>query len=179
MNDYPIPNIESLQLDHKIISIEYLPHVKNFSCGNHSMDFFLQVEAYPSHIIRESSTTLVFYQNQIVGYYTLQHTLLSSLIDDPAISKEQHVLDIARLAVSDHFQNKGIGVEIVNHILHMAIQLNERYIVLDALKEKWTWYRDKFNFESLFEVDLIHDSPFVTMFMDLYDEDLIKKYYDE
>lgn len=179
MNDYPIPNIILSQLEHKIISIDDLPHLRNFSCGNGSMDFFLQVEAYPSHITRKSSTTLVFSQKQVVGYYTLQHTLLSSLIDDPTISKEQQVLDIARLAVHDKFQNKGIGVEIVNHILHMAIQLNERYIVLDVLKEKWTWYQNKFKFENLFEVDLINESSFVTMFMDLYDQDLIEEYYDE
>lgn len=177
MNDYLIPN--NRPLEHRIISIEDLPHLRNFSCGNHSMDFFLQAEAYPSHIVRDSSTTLVFYQNQIIGYYTLQHTPLSSLINDPDISKEQLVLDIARLAVHKNFQNKGIGIKIVNHILHMAIQLNERYIVLDALKEKWTWYQDHFKFESLFEVDFINGSSFVTMFMDLYDQDLIKQYYDE
>jgi hypothetical protein len=60
----------------------------------------------------------------------------------------------------------------------MAVQLNERFIVLDAIKEKWTWYKNKFEFEHLFEEDLEADSEIVTMIADLYDQDLVERYYE-
>lgn len=66
-------------IEHKIISIDDLPMLRHFKCGNGAMDLFLQTEAYPSHIERESSTTLVYYKSVLVGYYTLRHTNMSEL----------------------------------------------------------------------------------------------------
>ncbi|QLG38722.1 GNAT family N-acetyltransferase [Paenibacillus sp. E222] len=153
--------------------------MKNFKCGNGSMDLFLEVEAYPSHIERESSTTLVYYDNTLVGYYTLRHIKLSSLLKSISPEEDRDVLDIARLAVDTRIQGQSVGTKIMENIIKMAIQLNERFIVLDALKEKWRWYASKFNFEPLFEDDLNDDGELVTMLIDLYDEELIERYYEE
>ncbi|MGG1650412.1 GNAT family N-acetyltransferase [Paenibacillus sp. NRS-1775] len=176
MKDFPTSKTNNLI--HKIISIDDLPQLKKFRCGNGSMDLFLETEAYPSHIERESSTTLVYIDTKLVGYYTLRHINLSSLYADITPEVEIGVLDIARLAVDRGFQEKGIGKEIVNNIFRMAIQLNERFIVLDAIKEKWTWYKDNFEFDNLFEDDLADNSDIVTMIADLYDKDLVERYYD-
>jgi predicted N-acetyltransferase YhbS len=166
-------------LIHKVISIEDLPHFKKFRCGNGSMDLFLETEAYPSHIERESSTTLVYDNNELIGYYTLRHINLSNLLPALDPSEDQQVLDIARLAVKSEYQGQGIGKTIVETIIQMAIQLNERFIMLDALKEKWTWYKKHFEFDYLFLEDLECNSKIVTMIADLYDEDLVNKYYDD
>jgi predicted N-acetyltransferase YhbS len=75
------------------------------------MDLFLETEAYPSHIERQSSTTLVFTNGELVGYYTLRHIKLSSLLAGLPPEKDRDVLDIARLAVKREFQGQGIGKE--------------------------------------------------------------------
>lgn len=178
MTDFLEEN-ENYTLTQKIISIDDLAHLKKFKCGNGSMDLFLAVESYPSHIERESSTTVVYINDKLVGYYTLRHIKLSSLLTTITPEEDRDVLDIARLAVDIQLQGKYIGTAIMENILKMAVQLNERFIVLDALKEKWSWYAKKFDFEPLFESDIEGSGELVTMLIDLYDQDLIERYYDE
>ncbi|MEW4368755.1 GNAT family N-acetyltransferase [Paenibacillus kandeliae] len=170
---------DARDLIYKTISIDDLPDIKAFTCGNSSMDYFLIQESYPSHIERESSTTLIYSQNKLIGYYTLRHTALSSLLPTLTPDKDIQILDIARLAIAQPFQGKGYGTEIMNTILHMAVQFNERYIVLDAIKDVAQWYKDHFRFEHVFDQDLIDDTPVITLLLDLYDKELVEQYYDE
>jgi Predicted acetyltransferase len=169
--------IDTSQLIYKIISIEDIREIKGFKCGNGSMELFLQTEAYASHIHREASTTLVYLQDKLVGYFTIKH---EDADHEPWVegSNYKSSLDIARIAVSEDMQNNGIGTEIINEIIKKAIQVNERFITLDALKEKWEWYK-RFGFDYLFEDDLTSDSIVVTMILDLYDVDLIDQYWDQ
>lgn len=51
-----------------------LVQVQEFKCDNGSMESFLKIEAYPSHILREASTTLAFYENRLVAYFTLHRS---------------------------------------------------------------------------------------------------------
>lgn len=44
-------------MSHKVISIEDIVNIKQFKCGNGSMELFLHTEAYRSHIEHESNTT--------------------------------------------------------------------------------------------------------------------------
>lgn len=165
------------KLTYKIISIDNISDIKNFKCGNGSMELFLHTEAYISHIERESSTTLVYYDNLLVGYFTIKHeeTDYPPWLDGSSYNSS---LDIARLAVSSDLQGNGIGTTIVEKIIKMATQVNERFITLDSLKERWMWYRD-FGFNYLFEDDINSSSEIVTMLLDLYDADLVMKYYDQ
>ncbi|WP_411345681.1 GNAT family N-acetyltransferase [Paenibacillus sp. WLX1005] len=115
----------------------------------------------------------------MIGYYTLRHTALSSLLPNINPDKDKQILDIARLAIAKPFQGNGYGTEIMHTILHMAVQFNERYIVLDAIKDVWHWYKERFRFEHLFDQDLIDDTPVITLLLDLYDKELVEQYYDE
>ncbi|MFD0712303.1 GNAT family N-acetyltransferase [Paenibacillus sp. GCM10027626] len=127
--------------------------------------------AYPSHIERESSTTLVYYEDVLAGYFTIKHeeTNYPPWLDGSSYSSS---LDIARLAVCSDFQNNRLGTYIIKYIINMAIQVNERFITLDSLYERWEWYK-RFGFNYLFEEDVRKPSEIVTMILDLYDEDLV------
>ena len=59
-----------LQLDPSNILLRGLTlsdykYLKNFKCGNGSMELFLEAEATERHIRREASTTLVFYNERL------------------------------------------------------------------------------------------------------------------
>lgn len=178
MINSPNTVIDFDSLEFKAISIDDFLHLKRFRCGNGSMETFLQTEAYISHIERNASTTLVFYKGSLVAYYTLKHTdlKLNSEIQDFEYTMS---LDISRLAVCNKYQNIGIGSYIVKRIIKTAYEVNERFITLDALRERWEWYCNNFEFEPMFEDDIIKESPIVSLITDLYDEDLVRSYFDE
>lgn len=178
MIDSPNHSIEVQSLTYKIISLESINDIKGFRCGNGSMDNFLHLEAFPSHIERESSTTLVYSQDNLIGYFTITHED-SGFLPWIKSSTYSSSLNIARLAVSLDMQCKGLGTEIVNQIIMIATQTNERFITLDSLQEKWKWYKNHFGFEYLFENDIQTSSEVVTMILDLYDEKFVADYYDE
>lgn len=153
---------------------------KNFRCKNGSMDAFLNMEAYEKHIWREASTTLVFYENDLAGYYTLQRNEIK--ITEP-ISElvTQDALALARLAVDSKFQSKGLGTYILREmIIKNAYAANEMYIITDAVYEKWEWYQS-IGFKSLVESEVDPEKPneVVYMVFELMDEKLIEEYCNE
>lgn len=180
-----------LQLDPSNIHLRGLTlsdykYLKDFKCGNGSMELFLEVEATERHIRREASTTLVFYNERLAGYFTLYRSkiLLSedSIHEDqiqvlPSITRD--ALEIARLAVDTDFQHKGLGTYIIEYIKGNAYLANEMYIKLEALYERWEWYKKK-NFYPVIEEEIDPDKNegFVYMIMSLYDEKLIDEYFD-
>lgn len=139
------------------------------------MDRFLVDEAYIAHIEREASTTVVFYEGKLIGYFTLKR----SMIRIEGIEENIHALDLARLAVAEQYQGKGFGTYIINYIKQIAYLTNERFIQTDAVFERWPWYKDR-GFEPVIEEELDPktNSDFVYMIMDLYDEQLVKEYFD-
>ncbi|MBP2663212.1 MAG: hypothetical protein H6Q71_1160 [Firmicutes bacterium] len=55
--------------------------IQQFRCGNGSMDNFLVTEAYIAHIMREASTTVVLYEEKIVAYFTLCHSIIKFYLE--------------------------------------------------------------------------------------------------
>ncbi len=68
----------------------------------------------------------------------------------------------------------------ISHIMNLAICINERFIVTDALFEKWTWYQKR-GFSYVFEGDIHPDTTkgMVYMLYDLYDPQVLEDYFDE
>lgn len=96
--------------------------VRRFTCGHPDLDSFLNTEEVEEYE-RENlgRTTLVYYDGQLVAYYTISSDgLRLEYIQSKKISKS-HVksgkevvetipsLKIGRLAVQSEFQNSGIG----------------------------------------------------------------------
>lgn len=151
---------------------------ENFNCDNNSMSRFLQEEAYFFHISRQASTTLVYYQDELVAYFTLRRKSIN--IIEEANEQEITALDLSRLAVSKYYQKIGVGTYILDYIKDIAYTINERYIQTDALCEKWKWY-EKRGFSAVIEDEINSDNPSdcIYMIIDLYDSDLIDAYFDE
>jgi GNAT superfamily N-acetyltransferase len=172
--------LEQNKIHFKHITIEAIKDLASFYCLNPSIDEFLKTEAYICHVMREASTTLVYYEDTLVGYYTLTRNPLKDI--QPDLVKEEHLyaLELARLAVSKDFQGKGIGTYIMNHIIDIAYRVNDRFITTDALFERWEWYKS-LGFDYLLEEEINPDtcSGLVYMLMDLYDPQILKDYFDE
>lgn len=147
-----------------------------FSSSNHSMDNFLKNEAYYNHISMEASTTLIFMNNQLVGYFTLRRKLID-LADGKEDNRE--CLDIARLAICEPEQRKGIGGITLQLVKELANMINERYITLDALYEKREWYRKRgFKPAIAGEYESGNEQSFVYMYLDFYDPKIVEEYFE-
>ncbi|MCE5287284.1 MAG: GNAT family N-acetyltransferase [Pelosinus sp.] len=156
-----------------------LNHIKAFTCGNGSMDNFLQCEAYIACLEREASTTLVYYKEELVAYFTLQRAELKIQLDEN-VQQSRDGLSLARLAVDENFQGHGIGTYIIERIKEIAYMVNERFIQTDAVYEKWEWYQARgFEYVIEDEINPTNTDGLVYMLMDLYNEALIDKFFDE
>ncbi|GGI43123.1 hypothetical protein GCM10008018_00480 [Paenibacillus marchantiophytorum] len=166
----------------KSISLADIEVIKNFKCGNSSIENFLITEAFQTHILREASTTLVYLDDELCGFFTLQRLPLSFDTTTVVGLHDQHKysLDIARLGVASAFQKFGIGTFVINYVIDLAQKTNERFVTTDSVFEKWEWYRDR-GFNYLIESETKHDTTkgLVSMLLELYDEKFVSEFFDE
>ncbi|OIJ19293.1 hypothetical protein BKP45_14155 [Anaerobacillus alkalidiazotrophicus] len=127
----------------------------------------------------DASTSLVFYENELVGFFTLKPDKIEVEDEEEGI-KHVICLEISRIATSSSYQGRGIGTFMLLHIVNLARSVNYRYIVLDALIEKADWYINR-NFIPLVESEHIvsNEHGLVYMYRDLYDVELVETFYDE
>lgn len=119
---------------------------------------------------------MIMLNSELVGYFTLQRKDIQ--LQD-GVAEVRSSLDIARLAVSEPMQNKGIGEATIKLIKEIANMINERYITLDALFEKREWYR-KLGFKPAIEQEYETEceDSLVYMYLDTYDPKLIEDYFE-
>jgi GNAT superfamily N-acetyltransferase len=150
--------------------------IKNFKCGNSSLDRYLKQNAYYDTIDLLACTNLVFYNSNLIGYFSLRKAKLNV---DASLDEldYDYSLDITRLAVDEKYQKNGFGTLIVRKIVEMAKTVNERFVTLDALIEVHPWYTKR-GFISFIEEEEIRSNEvgLVYMLMDLYDPLLIDQY---
>lgn len=153
--------------------------LKKFKCGNASLERYLQQDAYYDTIDSVSSTNLVFFENILVGYFTLKHMPLSLNVF-PSDLEFPYCLDIARIAVDEKFQKQGIGSKMLNIIRTLAKTTNERFLTLDALIEKHDWYLRR-GFDSFIEDEVRRSNVdgIVYMVQDLYDQESMDAYLED
>lgn len=132
-------DIDFSQIHFELIAEKFYSQYRVFNCGNSSMDNFLKHSAYFSTISKEAATSLVFYNDKLVGYFTLQRHETRKFEELDQMS----FLYIERIAVSKEYQRIGFGEYILNEILKIARMTNERLIFLDALIEKLKWYETR------------------------------------
>ena len=159
-----------------LVSLSDLENIRSFNCENKSMESYLKEEAYFEHISREASTTVVYYADKLIAYFTLHRLPIEF---EEAGTAPRDALDLARMAVSKEFQQMGIGSFVITHLRSVAYSINERYLTTEALYEKWKWYVRR-GFRYIFEDDIDPNSTegFVSMVMDLFDEELLKDYFE-
>ncbi len=128
-------------------------------------------------------TTLVFYEGELTGYYTLSSTSLSVryLEHKAGFGKlsEYHInelpaLLIGRLAIDLNWQKKGVGRYIVQRIAMMALDQSRnqgiRLLVVQAKEDAFDFYRKcgfDFVMESRNEMKRFKARGTRTMFFDV------------
>jgi len=128
--------------------------ITTFDCGNKDLNDFLctdEVSNYEEEML--GKTTLVYYNGELTGYYTLSSTCLGIryLEHKTGFSKlsEYHVnelpaLLIGRLAIDLNWQKKGVGRYIIQRIAMMALDQSRnqgiRLLVVQAKEEAFDFY---------------------------------------
>lgn len=159
----------------EIVKLKEEVPLKLFSCGNSSIDIQIKQSYYPT-ILQHASAFQISTDKQILGYYMLKFLKINiqscpENISDyySEICNDLYSVHIKYLAVDSRFQNKGIGTNVLGYIIKAVNELcifwPIRLITLDALKEKYDWYRQK-GFQAFQESDLHNGSPTICMYMD-------------
>lgn len=165
------------------ITDEDIGILKDFSCDNPSIDRYLFPEAYIDHLKREASTTLVFSEEELIGYFTLFHRPfeIEEEDEDGNIKICSRVaLELYRIGVIASRQKQGFGSHILKCIEEIACISNERYITGDVLFGRREWYKKRGFVPGIKEeYEQGNDSSVVFMYKRISYEELLDKFFDE
>jgi GNAT superfamily N-acetyltransferase len=124
--------------------------VSSFHCTNNDLNDFLKNDALRNQEQLINKTYICYYQNHLVGYFTLTTDTIqvksidsSDCVDDFPYSRYP-ALKLARLATDEKFQRMGVG----SYMLHIAIYLTQkvseiagcRYITVDSKPQSVGFY---------------------------------------
>lgn len=150
-------------------------YLNSFDCGNPSINDYLKYSAYPDFLERKGSTTIALEKQDPVGFFTLSRENLAQI--------DREVMVVQYLAVSTDKQDTGIGSQLIEYIVKVALTTNERFIFLQALKddklELIDWYKERGFIIADQEEVTDQAKSLVWMFMDLLDEESLYKLYNE
>ena len=145
------------ELTFEVLTAAHIPQLIAFSCRNQELRNFLIEDAYQNQLDRISVTRLVFYQGQLVGYFTLVTDVIKKRELDTGDGEPDYqyeyypALKIARLATHHDFEHRGIGRNMLKKIYAIWIRFSKyigcRIITVDAKPESVTFYT-KFDFHT-------------------------------
>ena len=96
----------------------YQEVVENFSCKVKEIDDYLKKKAYIDMSKIKSVTYLLFKNNELFGFYTLNiYQIESEKPNDDGDIESFNYLELKYLGVDVKYQNKGIGSEIMEKII--------------------------------------------------------------
>ncbi len=167
--------------------------VKNFDCGVIELNDFLntdEVEQYQKNKLGQ--TTLVYYEGEVVGYYTLSNDGLR--IDYVKTTKgfsklgEMRInqipgIKIGRLAIDNKWQARGIGRSLIQRIAMKGFDTDHygdvacRLLIVEAKEQAFNFYKKagfQFTYKSRKEKSKLKHRGTRTMFFDLWELDYLK-----
>ena len=138
------------------IVIEKLEHEvpeQVFDCGNSSINRQIQESYFPT-LLQYCYAYQVSISGQVVGYYMIRLRTISMESAPKALQEYESSLvnncsavHIGYIAVDKKYQNNKIGTYILKTIIIQVLRLCQQFpiavITLDALKDKYEWYRDR------------------------------------
>lgn len=127
-------------------------NLRNFSCGNSSIDHFFKHAAYYDQALGLSQTTVVMYQDQVIGFYSARCTKVDIEVSEASSMGieqwEVPAVEVAYLGVDVGWQRKGVGRRIMDYIIaavtDLARRVGCRHVFVKALNipELIQWYAD-------------------------------------
>jgi GNAT superfamily N-acetyltransferase len=157
--------------------------VRNFNSGSKDLDEFLNTDEVREYERQNlGKTTLVFYEGDLVGYFTIcvdglrleyvleKKTKRSYVNLGTAMIDKIPCLKIGRLAVAVDWQDKGIGRFLIKHIIGFALdisaELGLRLVIAEAKPEAMDFYI-KCGFQPVVETKSQRKRRNRTVFLDL------------
>lgn len=144
MSDSPVPAKDGDLLNPVVLSAEH--EVDSFSCGEDELDRFLKEVALNRQKAHLSRTYVCLSGLQVAGYTTLSHVQITSQEMPPKLSRGMPssipALLLARLAVDERFQGRGLGQWLLADALRRVAQVVRsgaapvRFFVVDAKHDR-------------------------------------------
>ena len=147
---------ESIQQRVSIEPLDLDSQVSEFQCGKESLDEFINTEqAWTFHKRRLGRTKLVYWEEDLAGYYTLAP---NALTDDEYVGEETEHAEklhdkhiqipaqlLGRLAVDREYQGRGLGSFLLDRIVAETIRCESpfRIILLHAHRDVTEFYEER------------------------------------
>lgn len=146
-----------------------------FDCGNASINQLVSRSFYPT-LLKQTRTYMISMQGHRVGFCSISILGISLEGSDAPIAESFEgtpsfaAVKLDYIAIDKNAQNFGIGASVLGYIVEAARELCRtwpvRILVLDALRDKLTWYLKR-GFQPIKSSDLDGDTPTIRLFVDL------------
>jgi len=119
--------------------------INPFSCTNEELNKYLHFQAKRSYLKKISATHLVYYNDIVVGFFTLTNDIIKK--DNIYESKEElgynystyPAIKIARLATDRNYVRRGVGTHMLYNAVGIAATVSEfsgcRFMTVDIKAE--------------------------------------------
>lgn len=163
--------------------------IDRFDCGNQSINSLVSKSYFPT-ILQHAYAYSFSYDHTILGYYMLvfKQIPLDKCPEDVAEYRSDlfdscYSVHIEYIAVNKCFQNRGIGHNILRmvakNVFSLCRHLPIRLITLDALKDKYSFYKN-LGFTALNDSDMDNESSTIFMYQDcLLRKETVNNYIDQ
>jgi len=160
--DYIINNYKFEKLSEK-------HDLSRFDCGNNDLNDFIKNDALNQQEDNLSATKVVICDGEIIGFFSLlsdsielkkirdEKTKKSIKIHLPRVKKAP-AIKIGRFAIDKKYSNKGIGSNIMEHILLNILELTAdvgmRFVLIEAYAKAYNFYVKNNKFLNLKKDDM-------------------------
>lgn len=125
--------------------------LKNFDCSDPDLNEFLLVDAIGYQEQYLAQTTLLYFDNKLVGYFTLACDAIRLDIRERAVFHKRKrmysypAIKVARMAFVKECQGQGCGTYILDVVKGLVHKLNKfgtgcRFITVDAYSDRIDFY---------------------------------------
>lgn len=146
--------MELNKLEIKTLQLEDMQYISNFNSGNDMLDSYIKYHALDDQVNGITSTTLIIYEKEIVGYYSCNSNILT--VDEAEARKiglqvlSVPAFEIKNFVISRKYQGNGIGYTIFFELLGKIVSIREtiaaRYLFLWSVEEAISFYEEKLYF---------------------------------
>jgi len=135
-----------------IKDIEGKYKLDKFDCKIESINNYLKFNAVYDSKFKLAITKVMLIGEEVVGFYSLSITEFFNYEEEI----KYYGLNLDYIAVDKNYQRKGIGSKILEIVVGKSLEISNeigcRYLVLDALNEKVSWYEER-GFEKVGKVE--------------------------
>ena len=124
----------------ELIDRNYYERTNHFDCENLEINNYLKLNAYPDTIEFETATSLVYKNGEVAAFFVTNDDFFIDVVDPETNNIIKiHAIEIQYLGVDCKHKKQGIGKAIINYLIKLCRQLNNRYIFF-TVSERIGWF---------------------------------------